>query len=118
MELTRNVSLRRLQWVGHVMRMKDEKMPKKALKGYKEGKRSVGRHRGRWLNAADRDAWKWWIEEAKSQVGLQQHKKEEGEEGGGEGGGGEDDDDDDALLNAQKPGYSNRKCYKRPRSLC
>jgi hypothetical protein len=28
LELTRNIRLRRLQWVGHVLRMKDEREPK------------------------------------------------------------------------------------------
>jgi len=46
-ELTRNIRLRRLQWVGHVMRMKDESVPKKGLKGHIEGRRSVGRSTGR-----------------------------------------------------------------------
>jgi len=32
MELTRNIRLRRVQWVSHVMRMKDERVLKKALK--------------------------------------------------------------------------------------
>ena len=31
-------------------------MPKKALRGYIEGRRPAGRSRGRWLDAADRDA--------------------------------------------------------------
>jgi hypothetical protein len=43
MELTRNIRLRRLQWVGHMLRMKDERAPKKALKRYVEGRRPVGR---------------------------------------------------------------------------
>jgi len=47
MEISRNVRLRILQWVGHVLRMKDERVPKKALKGYREGKRPVERPRGR-----------------------------------------------------------------------
>ena len=38
MELTRNIRLRRLQWMGHGMRMKEEGV---ALKGYIEGKRPV-----------------------------------------------------------------------------
>jgi hypothetical protein len=33
LEVTRNIRLRRLQWVGHMLRMKDERVPKKALKG-------------------------------------------------------------------------------------
>jgi hypothetical protein len=32
MELARAMSLRRLEWVGHVMRMKDDRVLKKALK--------------------------------------------------------------------------------------
>jgi len=34
MELVRNIGLRRFQWLGHMLRMKDENVPKKALKGY------------------------------------------------------------------------------------
>ena len=56
MEQTKNINLRRLQWVSHVMRMKDERVPKKATKEYIEGRRPVGRSRGRWLDAVDRDA--------------------------------------------------------------
>jgi hypothetical protein len=37
LELARNISLRRLHWVGHVMRMKDDRVLKKALKEYVEG---------------------------------------------------------------------------------
>jgi len=88
MEQARNISLRRLQWVGHVMRMKDKRVLKKALKGYIEGRRPVGRSRGKWLDAVDRDAkrmlkckdwrryaedkdaWRWGNEEAKAQGGL------------------------------------------------
>ena len=39
-----------------MLRMKDERAPKKALKGYKEGRRPVGRPRGRWIDAVDKDA--------------------------------------------------------------
>jgi hypothetical protein len=48
-ELTRNIRLRRLKWVGHVFRMKDKRVPKEALKGYKDGRRSVERARSRWI---------------------------------------------------------------------
>jgi hypothetical protein len=37
LELARNIGLRRLHWVGHVMRMKDDRVLKKALKEYVEG---------------------------------------------------------------------------------
>ena len=33
MELTKNIRLRRLQWVGHVMGMKEERVPRRALHG-------------------------------------------------------------------------------------
>jgi len=58
MELTRNIRLRRLQRVGQVKRMKDERVPKKALKGHTEGRRPVGRPRGRWFDSVDRAAEK------------------------------------------------------------
>ena len=84
----RNIKLRRLQWVAHVLSMKDERAPKKALKGDIEGRRAVGRPKGRWIDAVmknvesllkcknwrwleeDRDAWRRRTEEAKAQVGL------------------------------------------------
>jgi len=68
--------------------MKNERVLKRALQGNKEGRRSVGRPRGRWLDAVDRDAkrmlkwrnwrrladdrgdWRWRNKEAKAQVGL------------------------------------------------
>ena len=56
MELTKNIRLRRLQWVGYVLRMKGERASKKALKGYTEGRRLVGRLRRRWIDAVHRDA--------------------------------------------------------------
>jgi hypothetical protein len=82
-ELTRNVRFRSMQWVGHMVGMKDERVHKKALTGY-----TRGRPRGRWLDtvgrdakrmlkrriwrmsAEDRDAWSRRIEETKAQVGL------------------------------------------------
>jgi hypothetical protein len=68
--------------------MKDERVPKKAVKGYTEGITPVRRPRGRWIEAVDknvkstskckiwrkladdRDAWRRKIEEAKAQAGL------------------------------------------------
>ena len=47
--------MRKLQCVGHMLRMRDEKAPKKALKGYMEGRRYVGRPRDRWIDAVDRE---------------------------------------------------------------
>jgi hypothetical protein len=85
MELTKNIRWRRFQQMGHVMRM-EGRVAKKALKGYIEGRRQVGRPRGKCLDdvdrdakrmlecrnwrksAEDRDAWRQRIEEAKDQV--------------------------------------------------
>jgi hypothetical protein len=39
-----------------VVRKKEERVPKKALIGYAERTRLVGRPRGRWLDVVDRDA--------------------------------------------------------------
>jgi hypothetical protein len=39
-----------------VLRVKVERVPRKALEVYIEGRRPVGRPRGRWLDAVDRDA--------------------------------------------------------------
>ena len=87
MDLTRNIRLRRVQWMGHVMRMKDERVLNKVLKEYTERRRPVGSPKRRWLEAVgrdakrrlkygnwrsteDRDCWRRRIEEAKARVGL------------------------------------------------
>jgi hypothetical protein len=93
MELTKNTRLRGLQWVGHVMTMKEEKEPKKALKGFEEGRRPVARPRGRWLDAVGRDGtrmlkckncrrsaeardgWRRRIEEDKVKARLKRHRR-------------------------------------------
>jgi hypothetical protein len=60
MELTRNIRWRRLQRVGYVIRIVDERVPEKSLNGYIEGRRPVGRPGGRCLDAVDRDI-KWML---------------------------------------------------------
>ena len=42
-------------WVGRVLGMKDERVPRKAFIGYIDGRRPNGRSRRRWINAVDRD---------------------------------------------------------------
>ena len=39
MDLTRKLRQRRLQWVSHMLRMQDERTPKKALNGWKAQKK-------------------------------------------------------------------------------
>ena len=69
------------------MRLREERKPKRTLKGYIKGRRLVGRPRRRRIDAVDRvakrmlkcknsrrsaeerDSWRWRTEEAKAQVG-------------------------------------------------
>jgi hypothetical protein len=55
MELTKNTKLRRIQWVGHVMKMREERVLKKTLKGRVKRGSPVARSRERWLDAVGRD---------------------------------------------------------------
>jgi len=43
--MLRNIRLKRLQWMDRVMSIKDERVPKKALKGYvaKIGRKKISR---------------------------------------------------------------------------
>ena len=52
MELTKNIILGRFQWVGHVMRMKQESAPNTALKGNIEGRRPI--------EGSEGDVWRQW----------------------------------------------------------
>ena len=70
------------------MMTKNERVLKRALQGYTEGRKPAGTLRGRWLDAVDRDAkrmlkwrnwrrladdrdaWRQWNKETKDQVGL------------------------------------------------
>ena len=54
-ELSRNIRWRRLQRVGHAIRVMDERVSEKSLNGYIEGRRPVGRPGGRCSDAVDRD---------------------------------------------------------------
>jgi hypothetical protein len=82
------IKLRRLQWAGHVMRMNDERIPKKALQQTVYGKRAVGKPRKRWEDAVWEDCikllgmkawktkakvrqiWRQCIEKVKARYGL------------------------------------------------
>jgi hypothetical protein len=56
------IGLRILQWVGNLMRTKDERVTKTALTGYTEGRKPFGRPRGRWLDSVDRDGKRTFID--------------------------------------------------------
>jgi hypothetical protein len=51
-----DVKLRRLQRAGHVIRMPEEKIPRKVMIGRLEGVRPIGRPRKRWMDGVRTDA--------------------------------------------------------------
>jgi hypothetical protein len=88
MNVTKFIKFRKLQWAGHVIRMKENRIPKKALRQTIHCKRWVGKPRKRledaaredavgllgiraWkIKASDREFWRQCIEEAKARYGL------------------------------------------------
>ena len=82
-----DIKIRRLGWAGHIMRMEEERIPKKVLNGNLYTTRPVGRPRTRWADVAQRDAlqllgirewrraenrdeWRGLMREAKARKGL------------------------------------------------
>jgi hypothetical protein len=51
-----DIKIRRLEWVGHIIRMEEEKIPKKVLNGNFHTTRPVGKPRTRWADVVQRDA--------------------------------------------------------------
>jgi hypothetical protein len=49
------IKIRRLEWLGHVIRMKENRSVKKILEGKLEGRRGKGRPRLRWINGVEDD---------------------------------------------------------------
>jgi hypothetical protein len=43
-------SRKKIEWLGHVLRMESSRVSRKILDGRPEGKRSTGRQRLRWLD--------------------------------------------------------------------
>ena len=82
------IKIRRLERVGHIVRMEEERIPKKVLNGYFHTTRPVGRQRTRWADVVQRDAlqllgtrgwrrratnrdeWRRLVREAKARKGL------------------------------------------------
>ena len=56
--LTERLMRRRFQWAGHVERMADERLPKRAAELRKPGRRRRGRPRLRWEDCVKRDVRK------------------------------------------------------------
>ena len=79
------IKIRRLEWIGHVIRMNETRSVKKILEGKLEGRRGRGRPRLRWIDdveddlrklgvkgwrakALDREEWASIIREAKAKL--------------------------------------------------
>ena len=86
-DISRFIKINRLRWLGHVQRMDENRVPKKLLVTKPEGKRSAGRPKARWMDAAlanlrtlgvssletlaaDRSGWRNMLEKAKTHKGL------------------------------------------------
>jgi hypothetical protein len=83
-----DIKIIRLQWAGHIIRMGEERIPKKILDGNFRTTRPVGRPRTRWADvvqrdvlqllgtrgcrrrAANREEWRHLMREAKARKGL------------------------------------------------
>ena len=86
-DIVRTTKINRLRWLGHVQRMDENRVPKKLLKTKPEGKRSAGRPKSRWCDAAfanlrtigvtswetlaeNRPGWRSMLQKAKTLNGL------------------------------------------------
>ena len=83
-----DIKIRRLEWAGHIIRMEEERIPKKVLNGNFHTTRPVGRPRTRWTDVIQRDTlqllgtrgwrrramngdeWRHPMREAKARKGL------------------------------------------------
>ena len=52
----KDIKIRRSGWAGHIIRMEEERIPKKVLNGNFYTTRTVGRPRTRWADVVQRDA--------------------------------------------------------------
>jgi hypothetical protein len=55
LEISEAIRFKRLQWAGHVIRIEEYRIPKKAMQAQSGGRRTVGRPRGRWEDAVQVD---------------------------------------------------------------
>ena len=54
-DIVAEIKTRRLEWLGHVIRMDNERLPKFILKSKPGGRRNVGRQKLRWLDDVEAD---------------------------------------------------------------
>jgi hypothetical protein len=87
--IVEDIKIRRLQWAGHIIKMEEERIPKKKVRnGNLHTTRPVGRPRTRWVDvvqrdalqllgtggcrrrAANKDEWRRLVREVKARKGL------------------------------------------------
>jgi hypothetical protein len=54
-DIVKEINFRRLECLGHVIRMEDTRLPKMVFNAKPEGRRGVGRPRLRWLDDVEAD---------------------------------------------------------------
>jgi transcription termination factor 2 len=54
-DIVTEIKVRRLEWLGHVVRMEDTRLPKMVFNAKPEGRRGDGRPRLRWLDGVEAD---------------------------------------------------------------
>jgi hypothetical protein len=54
-DIVTEIKARRLEWLGHVVRTEDTRLPKMVFNAKPEGRRVVGRPRLRWLDDVEGD---------------------------------------------------------------
>jgi hypothetical protein len=54
--IVEDIKIRRLEWTGHIMKMEEERIPKKVLNGNFHTTRPVGRPRTRWADVVHKNA--------------------------------------------------------------
>jgi hypothetical protein len=55
LDIVTDIKKRRLEWIGHVVRMEHGRMVKKIFEGKPEERRRIGRPRLRWLEDVEKD---------------------------------------------------------------
>jgi hypothetical protein len=87
-----DIKIRRLEWAGHIIKMEEERIPKKVLNGNFHATRPVGKPRTSWAHvvqgdalqllgirrwrrrAANNDEWRHLMREAKARKGMLRHR--------------------------------------------
>ena len=76
--LSTQIRTRRWKWIGHVLRMKPDSLPRTALNWAPEGKRKRGRPRETWRRSVEKErsqmGFKTWTEAARTAIDRKRWK--------------------------------------------